>query len=128
MTCVNCFLGVKQRCTCSYHPSTNGQYERFNRELCIKIAHYAATQHDSDLAVAVVTKAYNDTIHSSTGFAPKELALSRPRRPVEMEDDADDFGELVSTSGEYHHDFLKRVERYGRQCRETLVEYQMEEL
>ena len=120
MTCVNQLLGVKQAYTTSYHPSTNGQCERFNRELCTKIAHYAATQADWDLEIAIATKAYNDTVHSSTNFAPNELVLSRPSPPMALELDGDDYGNVVRGPAEYHHEFLSGVENYGKLCRETL--------
>lgn len=72
-------LGVEQRFTTAYHPQTNGQVERFNRTILSQLRKYIGEhQKDWDLYNGALTYAYNTQVHSSTGFTPFELVLSRP--------------------------------------------------
>ena len=78
-------LGVEQRFTTAYHPQTNGQVERFNRTILSQLRKYIGEhQKDWDLYNGALTYAYNTQVHSSTGFTPFELVLSRPPQTTIM--------------------------------------------
>ena len=76
-------LGTRNVFTTAYHPQTNGQTERFNRTLKSALRRYVAEhQKDWDLYSSALTFGYNTQTHSSTGFAPFDLVLSRTPAPV----------------------------------------------
>ena len=75
---VSAVLGVHQRFTSAYHPDTNGQAERFNRTVLAMFSHYVGASLDWDKVLGPVMAAYNSTVHSSTGFARKNLCEPRP--------------------------------------------------
>jgi transposase InsO family protein len=75
-------MGIKQVFTSAYHPQTNGQVERFNRTILAQLRAFVGEDQSTwDLFSPAVTYAYNTQVHSSTGFSPFDLVLSRPPPP-----------------------------------------------
>ncbi|CAF1472839.1 unnamed protein product, partial [Rotaria sordida] len=68
-----------------YHPQTNGQTERWNATFATQLAKFCNTEHDNwDTFLPSIVYAYNNGIHSSTGFTPYQLAFGRqPRHPFQ---------------------------------------------
>ena len=65
--------------TSTYHPQTNGQVERYNRTILAMLCNYVnENQNDWDDFASVLTYAYNNHVHRSTGTTPSDLVLSRP--------------------------------------------------
>eukprot|EP00171_Calliarthron_tuberculosum_P022605 IDg22605t1 len=80
-------LGVKPQFTTMYHPKVNGQTERFNRTILSSPRRFIADHpKDWDLYTDALTYAYNTQAHSSTGYAPMELTISRLPPHMAMED------------------------------------------
>jgi transposase InsO family protein len=69
-------LGVRQVFTSAYRPATNGQIERWNATLADALTHLE-TEKNWDIHLGTVCMYYNSSVHSSTGFAPIELATTR---------------------------------------------------
>jgi hypothetical protein len=71
-------MGIKQHFTTPYHPQTNGQVERFNRTILAQLRAFVGDDQTTwDRYSHAVTYAYNTQVHSSTGFSPFDLVLSR---------------------------------------------------
>jgi transposase InsO family protein len=60
----------------SYRPQTDGQTERFNRTF-MSLLRATISQHKGDWEqqLPTVVYAYNNTVHSATGFPPNFLLL-----------------------------------------------------
>jgi hypothetical protein len=70
-------LGIKHVYTSAYRPSINGQVERFNATLADSLTILSSNEKDWDQVIGISCHAYNGTVHSSTGYAPFELACTR---------------------------------------------------
>jgi transposase InsO family protein len=77
MAVVTQMLGIKHVYTSAYRPSTNGQVERFNATLADGLTILSANDKEWDQVVGITCHAYNGSVHSSTGYAPFELACTR---------------------------------------------------
>ena len=79
-------LGIRKTQTTAYHPSGNGQVERFNHTLVKMIkAYLKGEQRDWDLHLGCLAGAYRSTTHESTGFSPNFLMFGRENRlPAEI--------------------------------------------
>jgi hypothetical protein len=65
------FTGVRQHLTSPFHPQSDGQTERMNRSLIQVLRAYVNdTQSDWSDWLPTAEFAYNDSIHSSTGYTP----------------------------------------------------------
>lgn len=77
-------LGTKLKMSTAFHPQTDGQTERANRTLEEQLRNYVNYQQDNwDVHLPLVEFAYNNTVHSSTGYSPFFLNYGRhPATPV----------------------------------------------
>ena len=70
--------GIKKVRTTSYHPQCNGMTERTIRTIKKMLSCYVNEDHDNwDEILAEVVFAYNNSEHSSTGFAPNQVIFGR---------------------------------------------------
>jgi transposase InsO family protein len=112
---VTAVLGVHQRFTSAYQPSTNGQVERFNRTVVEMLSHYVSrgTEWDKKLGPA---KAYNATVHSSTGFA--QIEFLRMEAPRILLSSIPETG--VPDKGTWRKKFLESLAIVGKTAKEKL--------
>ena len=97
---------IQHAFSASYHPQTNGQVERFNATFATQLAKYCNEEKsDWDVFLQQVVNAYNTGVHSTTGFAPYELAFGRKiKSPFDPTSDvikiprADDFYKYLKRS------------------------------
>jgi transposase InsO family protein len=73
-------LGIRHVFTSAYRPETNGQVERWNATLVDMLAQLSR-EKDWDQSLGLACLAYNSSVHSSTGYAPMELACTREPAP-----------------------------------------------
>ena len=119
-------------------PKANGQVERYNRTIVAMLRNYVNEhQNDWDEFASVLTYAYNNHVHRSTGTTPFDLVLSRPppafslyhnergvRKPSEEQRDyyieqleatvQKAYDRLLKTQQRYKRDFDKRVRSENR--------------
>jgi transposase InsO family protein len=70
-TALMSLLGTRMHMSTAFHPQTDGQTERVNRILEDMLrAFVCARQSDWDVYLPSVEFAYNNCVHSSTGFTP----------------------------------------------------------
>ena len=83
MQALSHLVGCKNIFSTPYYPQTNGQTERWNSTFITQIAKYCnIDQNNWDTFLPSLVYAYNNGIHSSTGFTPYQLAVGRrPRHP-----------------------------------------------
>ncbi|XP_057369629.1 uncharacterized protein K02A2.6-like [Daphnia carinata] len=70
-------LGVSHILTPPYHPSSNGEAERFVRELKIKLKILETTPSTIDENLSTFLSTYRTTPHTTTGISPAELLYGR---------------------------------------------------
>ncbi len=74
-------LEIRKTRSSPYHPSGNGQVERYNRTLISMIKAYLSEEgRDWDQHLGCLAGAYRATMHESTGFSPNLLFLGRETR------------------------------------------------
>ena len=79
-------LGIQKLFTTAYHPQTNGQVERYNRTILAGLRHFCSEHgRDWDRFSHVITFAYNNKVHRATGLTPLDLVLTRPPKPLNLE-------------------------------------------
>jgi RNase H-like domain found in reverse transcriptase/Reverse transcriptase (RNA-dependent DNA polymerase)/Integrase zinc binding domain/Integrase core domain/Retroviral aspartyl protease len=65
------YIGVKLKLSVAYRPQTDGQTERFNRIFLQMLRGYVNQYHtDWPKHIPALVYAYNNTVHSATGFTP----------------------------------------------------------
>jgi transposase InsO family protein len=112
-------LGIKHVFTSPYRPSTNGQTERWNATLVDTITHYLFAEKDWDELVGVATASYNHSVHSSTGFAPFEIALNRvPRGVLAPTSNTDSCVRMPLNKQTYRHNLLARAAKLAEAAKE----------
>ena len=77
-------MGTTLAMSSGFHPQTDGQTERANRSIEEMLRAYVGRgQTDWDERLGMVEFAYNNSVHSSTGFTPFYLCYGRhPVSPV----------------------------------------------
>jgi len=104
-------LGIERSTTTVYHPSGNGQTEKFNKTLLDMLATLSDTKksHWKDYVKPLV-HAYNCTKCSVTGYSPFFLMFGRePRLPIDFKFGLVGKSEEISYK-EYVEDLRRRLE------------------
>ena len=79
-------LGIRKLFTTAYHPQKNGQVERFNRTTLAGLRHFCSAHgRDWDRFSHAITFAYTNTVHRAAGITPLDLFLTRPPKPLNLE-------------------------------------------
>ena len=68
---------IEKTRTTPYHPSSDGQVERFNATVMTMINSLSSNFVDWDLKISKAVAAYNQTVHAATGFTPNRLWFGR---------------------------------------------------
>ncbi|KAK7938602.1 hypothetical protein WMY93_001928 [Mugilogobius chulae] len=111
--------GIGKSRTTSYHPAGNGSVERFNQTLLnmlrsLEEEKQRCWQH----YLPELIHAYNNTVHSATGYAPSFLMFGRHLRlPVDVDLGVDSKQPLCDLTGwvEDHHSKLTFAYNIARQ-------------
>ena len=79
-------LGTQLNISTAFHPQTDGQTERTNRQLEQVLRHYVNAQHDNwDELLAVAEFTINNHVSATTGYSPFFLDTGmQPRVPLSM--------------------------------------------
>ena len=94
-------LGTQLNISTAFHPQTDGQTERTNRQLEQVLRHYVNAQHtDWDELLAVAEFAINSHVSTATGYTPFFLDTGmHPRIPLSLAAQSLSQGEQVHTPG-----------------------------
>ena len=101
-------LNIRKTRTSPYHPSGNGQCERYNKTLIelISMQMKSEDQTDWDQWIPMMLFAYHSTIHSSTGYTPFQLHMGRqPRTPFDTLADT-----MIDTKHKSAQAYLKEIQ------------------
>jgi hypothetical protein len=114
-------LQIRKTRTTPYHPSGNGQVERFNRTLIRMIkAYLKGEQENWDRNLGCLAGAYRASVHESTGFTPNMLMFGRETRlPIELMFCPPE-GNTSETYGGFAHHIRERLDRAHHLCRNQL--------
>ena len=98
-------LHIKLNISTPYHPQTDSQTERVNREIGKYLRIFAEKQSDWTDWISTTEFAYNNSLHSATGFTPFWLNKGHhpTRHPSEITPNetvpaANDFATQIQTS------------------------------
>jgi hypothetical protein len=116
---VTSMLGIKHVYTSAYRPSTNGQVERFNATLADSLSVLSSNDKDWDQSVGLACHAYNGSVHSSTGFAPFELACTRSPAVAAWTSQPMLANPSLEDKPMFRHKLLARVQRLAVAAKET---------
>lgn len=114
-------LEIRKTRTSPYHPSGNGQVERFNRTLIRMIkAYLKGEQREWDRNLGCLAGAYRSSVHEATGFTPNFLLFGREvRLPAQLTICPPEEEQLV-TAGEFVEKARTDLERAHQLCRHHL--------
>ena len=108
-------MGTTLAMSSGFHPQTDGQTERANRSIEEMLRAYVGKhQNDWDDRLGMIEFAYNNSIHSSSGFTPFYLCYGRhPVSPVNLLSQ-------VKSKNEAADSFLHQLEEDLAQALENL--------
>jgi hypothetical protein len=114
-------LGIRKTRTSPYHPSGNGQVERFNKTMIGMIkAYLKGQQREWDRNLGCLAGAYRAAVHESTGFTPNFLLFGRevrlPAQLVYCPPEKD----YTPTYGEFVEETRQSLETSHQLCRQHL--------
>ena len=118
-------LHIHKARTTPYHPSSNGQVERFNRTLMDAVRCFVGDQDEWDLYLPQISAAMRSSINRSTGFTPNRLMLGREVvTPLELvhtgglphqeERDADDYVAGLEQGMRRAHELARDILKTGQ--------------
>ena len=118
-------LRIHKARTIPYHPSSNGQVERFNITLMDAVRCFVKDQSEWDLYLPQISAAMRSSINHSTGFTPNRLMLGREVvTPLELvhtggvpqpvERDADDYVAGLEHGMQRAHEVAREVLRVNQ--------------
>src|ERR1700731_4838989 len=116
MKALRALLHIKLNISTPYHPQTDRQTERVNWEIGKYLRIFAKKQSDWTDLISAAEFAYNNSLHSMTGFTPFWLNKGRhptghPSKitPNETVPAADDFTSQIQTSCDIVRQALEKV-------------------
>jgi len=78
-------MGITNLYSTTYHPHTQGQFERYNRTIVARLKAYVEDHQDTwDELVFVSTLVYNSRPQQSTGVAPLEVVVPERVRTLDL--------------------------------------------
>jgi hypothetical protein len=104
------YIGVKLQLSVAYRPQTDGQTERFNRVFLEMLRGYVNQYHtDWPAHIPAVVYAYNNTVHSSTGYTPHRLLFGWCPRDIRapLSCVRSEYADVESILTRYKTDFAK---------------------
>jgi len=112
-------MGIRNLCTTTYHPQSNGQIERFNKTLVGMFMHYVEDRQDNwDELVSVLALACNSRPHRTTGVTPMDLITPRCLSNFSLEQMSDgmtpDASKSVAEAKDAFLEFFKALLRQVR--------------
>jgi transposase InsO family protein len=117
-------LGTELRFSTAYHPQSDGQTERLNRDIEQQLRWHAdKTGSNWKEWLSVVEMQYNSTVHSSTGKTPYEMNGTNWRDPFTMAlqkpSEVSGDGSAMSTDGA--EDLLRDVRITWEDARQVML-------
>lgn len=111
-------LRIKHTRTTPYHPQSNGAIERYHRTLGQYVRAYAEKEKENwHKYTAFFTFSYNNTIHSSTGYAPHTLVFGYDvELPTTIKNARPDYN-----YESYRHELLLQLKNAQKRAREMIV-------
>lgn len=115
-------LDIHKTRTSPYHPSSNGQAERFNQVLVNMIAAYVDDdQRNWDVHLPLLTSAYRSSQHETTGYTPNMLMFGRETHaPIDLILGGPLEDEAPKNECDYVISLRERMETIHRLVREHL--------
>ena len=111
-------LKIEKTRTTSYHPSGDGQVEKYNSTMCQMLSSIIDENNDWDELLPYVLMAYRATVHSATEESPNMVMLGRQNAlPIDV---------MTEENPELHHvrsiDYVNRLEEDMRYCHQRVRE------
>ena len=112
-------MGTTLAMSSGFHPQTDGQTERANRSIEEMLRAYVGKRQDDwDERLSMIEFAYNNSVHSSTGFTPFFLCYGRhPVNPVNRLIQVDTKNEVADS-------FLRQLSEDLDQAKQNLQKAQ----